>query len=93
MIPFLAIFVASLLDPIALVIGLGLGFWLRSYWKAAAVGAATYLILMLLIPGIPTFPVAAAARLAAGATLGLVGAALGKWVRSEKKSEPNTPQS
>lgn len=91
MITFLAIFLASLLDPIAVLLGVGLGFGLRSYWKGAA-GAAAYLVLMLLIPGVPVFPVAVIARLAAGATLGLIGAALGKWIRTGKKSEPPPPQ-
>lgn len=93
MIALIAIFIASLLDPIAIVLGVGIGFLLKSYWKAAAIGAAAYLVLMLLIPGVPTFPVAVIARLAAGATLGLLGAALGKWVRSGKKSEANPPPS
>ncbi|WP_223513911.1 hypothetical protein [Pseudomonas sp. GL-R-26] len=93
MIAFIAIFLASLLDPLALVFGIGLGFWLKSYWKGAAVGAVAYLTLMLLIPGIPTFPVAVLARLAAGATLGLIGAGIGKWIRAEKKPDPNPPES
>lgn len=93
MIALIAIFIASLLDPIAIVLGVGIGFWLKSYWKAAVVGAIAYLVLMLLIPGVPSFPIAVIARLAAGATLGLLGAALGKWIRAEKKPESNTPQS
>ncbi|MDP9511370.1 hypothetical protein Q7O56_20235 [Pseudomonas protegens] len=92
MITFLAIFLASLLDPIAVLLGVGLGFGLTSYWKGAAAGATTYLALMLLIPGVTVFPVAVIARLAAGATLGLIGAALGKWIRAGKKSETPPPQ-
>lgn len=93
MIALVAIFIASLLDPIAIVLGGGMGFWLKSYWKAAAAGAVAYLVLMLLIPGVPTFPIAVIARLAAGATLGVLGAALGKWAKSGKKSEDTTPHS
>ena len=93
MIALIAIFIASLLDPIAIVLGVGIGFWLKSYWKAALAGATAYLVLMWLIPGVPTFPIAVIARLAAGATLGLLGAALGKWVRSGKKPEATPPQS
>ena len=85
MIAFVAIFLASLLDPVALLIGIGLGFFLKSYWKGAAAGAITYLLLMLLIPGVPMFPVAMIARLCAGATLGIIGAALAKWIRSTKE--------
>lgn len=92
MIALIAIFIASLLDPIAIVLGVGIGIWLKSYWKAAAAGAAAYLLLMLLIPGVPTFPIAVIARMAAGATLGLLGAALGKWIQSSKKPEPTPPQ-
>lgn len=92
MIALIAIFIASLLDPIAIVLGIGIGFWLKTYWKAAAAGAVAYLVLMLLIPGVPTFPIAVIARLAAGAVLGLIGAALGKWIRTEKKPEENPPQ-
>lgn len=92
MIALIAIFLASLLDPIAIMLGVGIGFGLKSYWKGAAAGAVAYLVLMLLIPGVPTFPIAVIARLAAGATLGVIGAALGKWIRSGKKTEENTPQ-
>jgi uncharacterized membrane protein YjjB (DUF3815 family) len=93
MIAFIAIFLASLLDPIALLLCIGLGFGLKSYWKSAAAGAIAYMALMLLIPGMPTFPVAVLARLAAGAALGLIGAALGKWIKAAKKPEANPPQS
>ncbi len=92
MIALIAIFVASLLDPIAIVLGVGVGFWLKSYWKAALAGAVAYVVLMLLIPGVPSFPIAVIARLAAGATLGLLGAALGKWIRSSKNPEATPPQ-
>lgn len=92
MIQFIAIFLASLLDPIALLLCLGLGFGLKSYWKGAVAGALAYLALMLLIPGVPTFPVAILARLAAGATLGFVGAVLRKWIRPEKKPKPTSPE-
>lgn len=89
MIAFLAHYLASLLDPIALVLCAGLGFLFKSFWKAAAAGALAYVALILLIPGIHALPIVLAGKLCAGATFGIVGAALGRWLRPAPK--PETP--
>lgn len=89
MIPFLAVFLASLLDPIAIVLCVGLGFFLKSYWKGATAGAVIHLAVVLLIPGIRIYALVVICKLLSGAVLGLLGAKLGKWrsAKKEKSSE------
>ncbi|QLG95300.1 hypothetical protein HZF02_26665 [Pseudomonas yamanorum] len=89
----LAFFLASLLDPFALIICLGLGFFLKSYWKGAVAGAIAYLLLILVIPGIRIYALVVVSKLLAGALLGLIGTGLGKWVRTDKKPKPEHPES
>ena len=89
MIPFLAVLIASFLDPIAVVLCVGLGFFLKSYWKGAAAGAVCHLAVVLLIPGIRIYALVVVCKLLSGAALGLIGAKLGKWVsaKNEKSSK------
>ncbi|KIQ60203.1 hypothetical protein [Pseudomonas fluorescens] len=89
MVAFLAYYLASLLDPIALVLCAGIGFLFKSFWKGVAAGAAVYIALILLMPGIHATPIVIISKLCAGATFGLVGAALGRWLRPTSK--PGTP--
>lgn len=89
MIAFLAYYLASLLDPIALVLCAGIGFLFKSFWKGVAAGAVAYVALILLMPGIHATPVVIIGKLCAGATFGLIGVALGRWLRPVRR--PETP--
>lgn len=89
MVAFLAYYLASLLDPIALVLCAGLGFLFRHLWKGAAIGALAYVALILFMPGIHMIPIILTSKLFAGATFGLIGTALGRWLRPSPK--PETP--
>ncbi|WP_060613326.1 hypothetical protein [Pseudomonas brassicacearum] len=89
MIAFLAHYLASLLDPIALVLCAGIGFIFKSFWKGTAAGAAAYIALILLMPGIHPTPIIIISKACAGATFGLIGVALGRWLRPTPK--PETP--
>jgi len=91
MIAFLAHYLASLLDPIALVLCAGLGFLLRSLWKSTAVGALAYVALVLLMPGIHATTIVIISKLIAGATFGLIGWAMARWIRPTPKADtPDT---
>ena len=91
---FAAALVASLLDPIALVLCLGIGFLFKSYWKGAFVGALAHLFLvLLLLSGAHIGAMIALSKLSAGAIAGAVGAAIGKWVSTKKPSTPDQPES
>lgn len=87
MVAFLAHYVASLLDPIALVLCVGLGLLFRSPWKGAAIGALAYLVLIMLIPGIHLHAAVVISKLLAGGTFGLIGSLLRRWMRPEPETE------
>ncbi|WP_053183613.1 hypothetical protein [Pseudomonas thivervalensis] len=87
MIAFLAHYLASLLDPIAMVLCAWLGFLFKHLWKGAAIGALAYVALILLMPGIHMIAIILISKLFAGATFGLMGAALGRWLRPSPKLE------
>lgn len=87
MIAFLAHYLASLLDPIALVLCAGLGLLFRSLWKSAAAGALAYIALVLLMPGIHATTIVIISKLLAGATFGLIGWAMARWLRPTAKTE------
>lgn len=90
MITFLAFLVAALLDPLALVVCVGLGVYLKSYWKSALAGAIAYLVLILIIPGVRLYALVVVTKILAGALLGALGAVAGKWISRGKKQDSTT---
>ncbi|WP_136474554.1 hypothetical protein [Pseudomonas sp. DG56-2] len=79
---FFAVFLASMLDPIAILLCGGGGFFSRSTLLAAAFGAVAYLLLILIF-SIPSMGISAfVGRIAAGAALAMLGYGLRKAIRA-----------
>lgn len=87
MIVFMAYYLASLLDPIAMALCAWLGFLFKNLWASAIAGALAYAALTLIMPGIHMLQIILISKLCAGATFGLIGAALGRWLRPARKHE------
>lgn len=82
---FLATFIASLLDPIAIALCIIAGATLRRYFLSALAGAVIFVALLALLSTVPKVIPILAGRIAAGALLASVGCFLGKkiWPRRQ----------
>ncbi|WP_420170384.1 hypothetical protein ACN99C_17685 [Pseudomonas alloputida] len=80
MITFLATFLASLLDPIALVLCFMAGALIRRHLVSAAVGGVIFIVLLAAVSSLPKAAAVLAGRFAAGAVIAWIGSLVGrKW--------------
>ncbi|RMW26844.1 hypothetical protein ALO95_200376 [Pseudomonas syringae pv. antirrhini] len=82
---FLATFLASLLDPIAAVLCLSAGAFIRRYVMSAVVGAVILVALLTVLATLPKVAPIVAGRIAAGAFMASIGCLLSKklWPKRE----------